>query len=1203
MAPFTHTTCGRKLWRERRSALTCADPTVIASSRLDQILIRPIPASSSNLVHTYAHARHRRAEAEGQAWKREGTEDEDIHEPYPLSRSIGAPLSKLRQLEHLQPYDPTRSRRRQNVRPIDSTPALPLSSLDAMPTNTHDIPSIAVTGSTEYLHLFTPNDDQHKIPLDDLVLRPLLSSQTARAHPPSPAFSLSQNPSSGQQETPSRPPPQKPPDEHDRISSLGLISPSASGHRRKGSNATFTSSISGSETETDHTGESSNIALSPLLTARSDASTLASPTHTHVDSASDSGSRPGSRSSFVEKFHCLRPTSRSPEGSDSIDTDASNALPPAPKPEKKGKGKKKREVERLAAIELEQSANKDPAPFAFKPFQLASHLDPKNIEALEDLGGVDGLLRGLGTHQTLGLGAANLAAKAGPPDHASQPVQGTRKSRDIEEGSEEQVPSITITKPSGEIKGLQSTASLSDAAQSASGSTPEAYGMFGNAKKQELTAFDVAGAEDKVLILLSVAAIVSLALGCFQDFGTPRASDDSPVDWVEGVAIIVAIVIVVSQKERQFKTLKEKEERAVKVIRGGVEMLVDVHEVVVGDVALLEPGEIVPCDGIFLSGYNVWCDKVGATGESDAIKKLSYEECIRIHDERLLEDSPAASDVEQAGHEGADGDVKREEGAPVGDVFARAHGPLHYHGSKVLDGVGSYVVIAVGTKSFNGRIMMALWTDAGDTPLQLNDLAEVIAKVGALAGLLLFMALMIRFFVQLGTGESVRTTNEEGIAFVQILIIAVMLVVVALPEGLPLAVTLALAFATKRMTQEKLLMRILGSCETMANASVICTDKTGTLTQNEMTIVAGSVGVHSKFVRQCEDNKARSNVDDLNTSDDCKRVQDFSLDQVQLNKVLSPALKTLFNDTIAVNSTAFEDSDCVVHFWRVGDQTGARAVHARPGISIERVLAHPVLGRGGKAGGACAARELVVGLEQARGPSRGGPLPAAAQSAQPAAALLGRVAVEASAILRALVGRWPLPQSVVGALELRGPLAAADFWLDAHGEHNGRAQQRLGGRGGLRGRLDGAQGKIRIPYLKAQTGSSVYAIQSVLSGGRSLTPSPTLNENLTQIIKIVYSIVAVCHNNLPPASAQRGNDILRELSDYTNKLSEVQAMRDTPTMQPRTGLTPRGGIFDVELGSVFSVIPIPVPISMPMLISPSVFSSSIWKPRSLSAYR
>ncbi|ETW76963.1 hypothetical protein HETIRDRAFT_144829, partial [Heterobasidion irregulare TC 32-1] len=86
--------------------------------------------------------------------------------------------------------------------------------------------------------------------------------------------------------------------------------------------------------------------------------------------------------------------------------------------------------------------------------------------------------------------------------------------------------------------------------------------------------------------------------------------------------------------------------------------------------------------------------------------------------------------------------------------------------------------------------------------------------------------------------------------------------------------------------------------------------------------------------------------------------------------------------------------------------------------------------------------------------------------------------------------------------------------------------------------------------LKAPTVLIVYAIQSILSGVRSLIPSPTLNENLTQIITIMSSIVAVCHDNLPPVLAQQGNDILRELSDHTNKLSEVQAMRDTPTMQP-----------------------------------------------------
>jgi Ca2+-transporting ATPase len=136
--------------------------------------------------------------------------------------------------------------------------------------------------------------------------------------------------------------------------------------------------------------------------------------------------------------------------------------------------------------------------------------------------------------------------------------------------------------------------------------------------------------------------------------------------------------------------------------------------------------------------------------------------------------------------------------------------------------------------------------------------------------------------------------------------------------GLPLAVTLALAFATKRMTYEKLLVRVLGSCETMANASVICTDKTGTLTQNVMTVVAGSVGINVKFVRQLEENAERTNADETASPDpskspaqarERKHHADFSIDQAQLNTVLSPALRALFNEAIAVNSTAFEDVD------------------------------------------------------------------------------------------------------------------------------------------------------------------------------------------------------------------------------------------------------------------------------------------------------
>ena len=161
---------------------------------------------------------------------------------------------------------------------------------------------------------------------------------------------------------------------------------------------------------------------------------------------------------------------------------------------------------------------------------------------------------------------------------------------------------------------------------------------------------------------------------------------------------------------------------------------------------MLEPGEVVPCDGVFLNGHNVRCDESGATGESDAIKKVSYEECVKLQAANL---SRGKTDL---GHV---------------DCFVLS-------GSKVLEGVGRYVVVAVGTMSFNGRIMMgktsptilsnfsscvALRGDAENTPLQLklNDLAELIAKIGSVAGLTLFTALMIRFFVQLGQHNPPRS--------------------------------------------------------------------------------------------------------------------------------------------------------------------------------------------------------------------------------------------------------------------------------------------------------------------------------------------------------------------------------------------------------------------------------------------------------------
>ncbi|KAG6844224.1 hypothetical protein H0H87_008672 [Tephrocybe sp. NHM501043] len=519
------------------------------------------------------------------------------------------------------------------------------------------------------------------------------------------------------------------------------------------------------------------------------------------------------------------------------------------------------------------------------------------------LGGTKALLRGLGTDENRGLSAEALAVNSGAVAHqaakdrekrarekAEKKEKGWRK-KNIQEKGEEVGHEIV------DEKGDRKIPEPSDDVLSASiDERRRVYGpnVIPSRPSKSLLSLMWLALKDKVLVLLSIAAVISLALGLFQDFGTPRVDGEPPVDWVEGVAIMVAIAIVVIvgslndwQKERQFKELNDKkEERGVKVIRDGVECVIDIKEVVVGDIALLEPGEIVPCDGVFLSGHNVRCDESGATGESDAMRKLNFEDCQDI--------------IKRDGHEAAHTDC------------------YVVSGSKVLEGVGRYVIIAVGTKSFHGRIMMALQADPETTPLQLklNALAELIAKIGSIAGLILFSALMIRFFVQLGTKDPIRNSREKGIAFVNILIISVTLVVVAVPEGLPLAVTLALAFATKRMTYEKLLVRVLGSCETMANASVVCTDKTGTLTQNVMTVVAGSVGVHGKFVRHLHDNSARHNADgkdddksDLPPSEDRKNRDDFSIDQSNLNDILSPALRDLFNEAIAVNSTAFEDHD------------------------------------------------------------------------------------------------------------------------------------------------------------------------------------------------------------------------------------------------------------------------------------------------------
>lgn len=170
--------------------------------------------------------------------------------------------------------------------------------------------------------------------------------------------------------------------------------------------------------------------------------------------------------------------------------------------------------------------------------------------------------------------------------------------------------------------------------------------------------------------------------------------------------------------------------------------------------------------------------------------------------------------------------------------------PFLLSGTKVVDGMAKMLVIATGANSCNGRTLLLLNVEPEETPLQkkLSALADQIAKFGIAAAVLMVVILLVVYFAV----QPNRAQKDMTSQLLNLFIDAITLVVVAVPEGLPLAVTLALAHATLRMLKDNNLVRHLAACETMGNATTICSDKTGTLTQNRMTIVKG-VLVNEEF--------------------------------------------------------------------------------------------------------------------------------------------------------------------------------------------------------------------------------------------------------------------------------------------------------------------------------------------------------------------
>ncbi|CAK72615.1 unnamed protein product (macronuclear) [Paramecium tetraurelia] len=320
--------------------------------------------------------------------------------------------------------------------------------------------------------------------------------------------------------------------------------------------------------------------------------------------------------------------------------------------------------------------------------------------------------------------------------------------------------------------------------------------------------------EDFTMRILCLAALVSIAV----DVAT-ASSDYRAYAWIEvGFAILVAVIISTNanaindyQKEKQFQKLNEvaDERKRVTVIRNGQKCDIHMSEVMVGDVVMIFEGMEIPADGLVLEASDLTTDESAMTGETDPIKKNTLDYCIVKRNQ---------TDSATAGHH-------------------EVPSPIMMSGTRVLTGEGKMVILVVGDLSCAGKISALLRQDEQEaTPLQvkLAAIAEDIGKFGLYSAIIIVIVMCIRFAVE---KSQVEWENKYIVEIVNFFIIGITVIVVAIPEGLPLAVTLSLAYSTKQMLRDQNLVRKMAACETMGGASMICSDKTGTLTQNKMTLV------------------------------------------------------------------------------------------------------------------------------------------------------------------------------------------------------------------------------------------------------------------------------------------------------------------------------------------------------------------------------
>jgi Ca2+ transporting ATPase len=329
---------------------------------------------------------------------------------------------------------------------------------------------------------------------------------------------------------------------------------------------------------------------------------------------------------------------------------------------------------------------------------------------------------------------------------------------------------------------------------------------------------------DLILRILAILGLLSLAIG------VSPISSHPETEWIDGFAIILAVCIVVLvtayndyQKSKKFDQLQKsyKQRQNITILRDGAMRQIHPSEVLVGDIVILSDGNIVPADGIIISSDNLEIDESALTGENDKMKKASLQDCI-IAREAFL-----------ASHVGFD--------PKSGGVFHHeVPSPICISGTTLVEGRGKMLILAVGKYSVEGRIMDISAQEESSTPLQkkLDKIASDVSKLGMACATFAVVVLFLRFGIELGIGNMTWETGSGIQEIIHYILVGITVLVVAIPEGLPLAVTISLAYSVQKMQKENNLVKRLHACETMGGADMICSDKTGTLTSNDMKAAA-----------------------------------------------------------------------------------------------------------------------------------------------------------------------------------------------------------------------------------------------------------------------------------------------------------------------------------------------------------------------------